>query len=77
MNTLIVHPKNQAQEKAVKAVLKAMDIAFEKVSGTDAEKEICVLPPHVIEQVKKAEEQLKNGNFSTHEEVKNEFRHYL
>lgn len=69
MNTLIVHPKTQAQEKAVKAVLEALDIAFEKVDNNDPD-ETCILPSHVVGAVKKSEEQIKNGQFYTYNQVK-------
>jgi 20S proteasome alpha/beta subunit len=77
MTTLVVHPKTLAQEKAVKAVLEAMDIAFDKIeAGSDSE-EVCILPPHVIDAIKISEEEFKNGKFYTNDEVKNELRGYL
>ena len=70
MNTLIVHPKTQAQEKAVKAVLEALDIAFEKVDDVTDPQEIFILPPNVLDAVKKSEEQIRNGQFYTYNQVK-------
>lgn len=69
MNTFIVHPKNQAQEKAVKAVLEALNIAFEKVD-TKGQDEKSILPPHVVQAVKKSEEQIKNGQSYSYNQVK-------
>lgn len=69
MNTFIVHPKNQAQEKAVKAVLEALNIAFEKID-TKAQDEEFILPPHVVQAVKKSEEQIKNGQSYSYNQVK-------
>ncbi|TKC00905.1 DUF2683 family protein [Pedobacter cryophilus] len=71
MDSYIVHPQNKAQEKAVKAVLEALNVAFEKLNfQAGGEDEICILPPHVVEAVKKSEEQIKNGQFYTYDEVK-------
>jgi hypothetical protein len=69
MNTLIVHPQTQAQEKALKAVLEALDIAFENIN-TNKPEEICTLPSHVVETVRKSEAQIKNGEFQTYDQVK-------
>lgn len=74
MNSFIVYPQNKEQEKAVKAVFEALDVAFEKVTD-HSQKE--VLPPHVVEAVRKSEEQIKNGEYYTHEEVMKEFKKYL
>ena len=70
MDSFIVHPQTKAQEKAVKALLEALDIAFEKMDLQNQTEEICILPPHVIEAIKKSEEQIKNGQFYTYDEVK-------
>lgn len=76
MNTLVVHPKTDAQEIAVKAVLEALDIAFEKIEDNNLYQSP-TLPPHITDEIKKSEEQFKNGQYSTHEEVKKEFQRYL
>jgi hypothetical protein len=70
MATLVVHPKTLAQEKAVKAVLEAMDIAFEKIEHDIESEEVCILPPHVIDAIKISEEEFKNGKFYSYQEVK-------
>ena len=74
MNTFIVHPQTEEQQKAVKAILEALNVDFEMDSS---DQEGCVLPNHIVEQVKKSDEQFKNGQYYTHEEVMNEFRQYL
>lgn len=77
MDSFIIHPQTEAQEKAVQAVLEALDIAFEKKDLQNQNEEICILPPHVIEAIRKSEEQIKNGQFYLHEEVMKEFKKYL
>ena len=76
MNTFIVHPKTQAQEKAIKAVLEAMKIDFE-ADQHGKDDAVCILPAHVLDAVKKSEEQFKNGQYYTNEEIKKEFQQYL
>jgi hypothetical protein len=67
MNTFIVHPQTEAQHKAVKAILEALEIDFEMV---DAAEDPYILPPHVLEGIKISEEQFKTGQFYTHGDVK-------
>jgi hypothetical protein len=61
MSTFVIHPTEE-QEKVVKAFLEALDIPFAK----DDED----LPPHVLEGIKKGQEQIAAGNFLTHDEFK-------
>jgi len=70
MTTLVVHPKTLAQEKAVEAVLRALDIAFDKIEASSDSEEVCILPPHVIDAIKISEEEFKNGKFYSYQEVK-------
>ena len=58
-------------------VLEALDIPFEKEDLQNQNEDICILPPHVTEAIRKSEEQIKNGQFSTHEEVMQQFKKYL
>lgn len=74
MNSFIVYPQNKAQEKAVKAIFEALNVVFEKVTDPTQRE---VLPPHVVEAVRKSEEQIKNGEFYSHEEVMKKFEKYL
>jgi hypothetical protein len=55
MESLTVHPKNKKQLAAVKAVLKALDVDFQK-------EEKSPYNPDFVAMVKKAE---KNGNYKT------------
>ena len=61
METLLVYP-TKAQQKAVTAFLKALNVQFEKKEE--------VLPKHVIEGIKKGQEDFKNGNTVSYEEFK-------
>ena len=119
MNSLIVHPKTEAQEKTLIEFFKAFNVDFEVVpdnsvaeeplkyqsgkniglvksavedsasmdfiesskkkavekilDGIDGSNDLAdsqVLPPHVIEAVNRSEEQIKDGQFFTYDEVK-------
>ena len=63
MDSFIILPQTEAQEKVVKAVLETPDIAFKKKDFQNQNEETCILPPHVTEAIKKSEEQIKTGNF--------------
>ena len=56
METLIVHPENKAQLNAVKQVLKAMKISFEKEDKP--------YNPEFIAKIKKSEQNFKEGKFT-------------
>ncbi len=58
METLIVHPKDQKQLAAVKAVLKALNVDFKK------EKE-SPYNPEFVAKIKRAEKNFKDGKFTT------------
>lgn len=58
METLIVEPKSRKQLNAIKAVLKALDIAFRK------EKE-SPYNPEFVAKIKKSEEQFEKGEYIT------------
>ena len=72
MNSIIVYPHTEAQEKAVKAVLDALEIYFENFEMANKE----ILPQHVIDAIKISEEQLKNGEYHTHDEVMQKYKKY-
>jgi len=74
MNTFIVHPKTIAQQEAVRAALEALNVDFE---SDESEQGVCILPPNVVEQVKKSEEQFKEGKWYSHQEVMSEYSKYL
>lgn len=56
METLIVHPENKAQLNAVKQVLKAMKISFEKEEKP--------YNPGFVAKIKKSEQNFKEGKFT-------------
>lgn len=57
MNEIIVRPKNKAQIKALKEILKTMEIEFE-----DVRKEI--YDPEFLADVAKAKEELRTGKYT-------------
>ncbi len=61
METLIVYP-TKAQEKAVTAFLKTLNVQFEKKPE--------VLPAHVLVGIKKGQEDIKAGDYFTYDEFK-------
>lgn len=75
MNTIIVHPKTEAEQNAIQAFLEGLDVDFE--TAFYEEEDSCELPAHVIEGIKKSEQEIREGKFYTHEEVMKEFKHYL
>lgn len=56
METLIVHPENKAQLNAIKQVLKAMKISFEKEDRP--------YNPEFVTKIKKSEQNFKEGKFT-------------
>lgn len=57
METLIVHPENKAQLNAVKQVLKAMKISFEKKEKA--------YNPEFVAKIKESDQNYKDGKFKT------------
>lgn len=62
MEALIIYPENKEQLTAVKAVMKAMKIAFERKKG--------VYPNRVIDGVKKSLDQAKVGSLKSYNGLK-------
>lgn len=58
METFIVHPENKDQANALKAVLKAMNISFEKASDSNYD-------PGFVKKIKKSEKEFENGQSKT------------
>lgn len=58
METFIVHPENKTQANAIKAVLKALNISFERTSEK-------MYDPDFVKKIKKSETQFENGQFQT------------
>lgn len=54
METLTIHTKNKAQTKAIKAVLKAMEIPFESNVGSTYD-------PEFVAKIKASEEEERYG----------------
>ena len=61
MEAYIVYPTKE-QEKAVTAFLKSLNVRFEKKPAT--------LPPHVLEGIKRGQDDIKAGGTFTYEEFK-------
>ncbi len=58
METIIVHPKNQKQLATVEAILKAIDVEFEKEKDSPYNAEF-------VAKIKKSEKNFKEGKFIT------------
>lgn len=63
MEALLVHPENETQLKAVKAVLEALKVPFEK-------HKLQKLPKHVIESIEKGVKQSGSGELISLSEFK-------
>ena len=64
MSTFVIHP-NVEQEKIVKAFLEALDISFVQEDEH--------LPDHVLEGIKRGQEDAANGRFISFEEFKKKY----
>ena len=62
MESILVHPENAEQLKAVKAVLKALKVQFEPQPKT--------FPPHVLEGIGESLRQHQNGQTISLQEFK-------
>jgi hypothetical protein len=56
--TIIAHPKNKKQEAAIEAVLKALDVSFQK-------EEESPYNPEFVAKIKKSWAEVKKGNYIT------------
>ncbi len=56
MTTLTIHLENKKSEKAIKAVLDALEIRYDEFGG-----QLTAFPDHVIAGVRKAQEDLKSS----------------
>ena len=61
MEAIIIHPDGPEQLKTVKAVLKALNVRFEKQAS---------LLPHVAASIEKGLEQYKNGSIISLDDFK-------
>ncbi|HTK22433.1 MAG TPA: DUF2683 family protein [Mucilaginibacter sp.] len=64
MSTFVIHLTAE-QEKVVKAFLEALDIHFEKEDET--------VPGHVLEGIKRGQEDAAAGRFTSFEEFKKKY----
>jgi hypothetical protein len=65
METLIMHPENQAQLTALKAFAKALKVPFEKEKKkelTEREKTIALYGIDLVKTIENAEKSIKEGN---------------
>lgn len=62
MGTIIIHPETVAKEKAIKAVLEALEISFEQSDES--------YPQHVLLGLEKGIHQANNGETKTYAELK-------
>jgi hypothetical protein len=58
METFIVHTENKTQANAIKAVLKALNVTFEKTNEKPYN-------PQFVKKIKKSDEEYKAGRFKT------------
>jgi len=65
MESILVHPENAEQLKAVKAVLKALKVNFEPQPKT--------FPPHVLKSIEKSIKQSESGQTISLEEFKEKY----
>lgn len=57
MNAITIHPKDKDQESLIKKILKALEIPFEKSESP--------YNPEFVQKIKKAEESLEKGNYTS------------
>jgi hypothetical protein len=60
METMILHPKNEEQVKALKAFAKALKIEFSIQKGEKIESPY---DPEFVAKINKAEQEIKGGKF--------------
>lgn len=58
MSTIVIHPETEAQEKAVKAVLEALQINFEQEAD---ETEYIMSSPAMVARLEQGEKDIKAG----------------
>jgi hypothetical protein len=55
--TIIAHPKNKKQEAAIEAVLKALNVSFQKDDGAPYN-------PEFVAEIKESLADVKKGNYT-------------
>ena len=61
METLVVHPQNDAQEKAVKAILEVLQVPYEREPEVDNES---LYNPEFVAKILQGDEDIKAGRFT-------------
>lgn len=72
METLTIHPQNKEQSKAIKAVLKALNIPYEKAGLSGFQNDIVdksvtedsPYDPEFVEKIMRSKKQVEEGKFS-------------
>ena len=57
METLVIHPQTEAQDKVLRAVIEALEVPFETEPNTSQNP----YDPEFVAKVNKAKEDIKNG----------------
>ncbi len=71
METLIMHPKNEEQSIALKAIAKAFQIDFTAEETDDREKAIHYYGKDMVEIIERGEEDIKAGRVTRIKDIKN------
>jgi len=61
METLVVHPQNEAQQRAVKAILEALQVPYDSEPEVDNEGPY---NPEFVTKILEADEDIKAGRFT-------------
>jgi hypothetical protein len=60
METLVAHPQNEAQEKALRAIMEALQVPFETEPILNNEGPY---DPEFVAKIKRSDENFKNGKY--------------
>jgi len=58
MQTLVAHPQNEAQDKALRAVMEALKVPYDEEPDTSESP----YNPEFVAKIKRGEEEAKKGN---------------
>lgn len=75
METLIIHPEDAEQSKTIKAILKALKVKVEVLSGSNLVNEN--LPEYVAKLMSKAINEADQNQLTPHEDFIKEVRNRL
>jgi len=68
METLVMHPQNKEQLKALKAIAKALKVPFDKnkeAELTERKKGVKLYGKDLVEKIERGEKAIKEGKFVT------------